>query len=98
MSIAGKHVVVIGAGISGLAAAYGAQKAGAEVTVVEASSRAGGVLHTEKRDGFLLELGPDCFVSNKPSGVELCRELGIEHELIGTAGGNEKLRRSFILH
>jgi oxygen-dependent protoporphyrinogen oxidase len=98
MSLSGKHVVVIGAGISGLTAAYRAQQAGAQVMIVEASAHTGGVLHTEKRDGFLLELGPDCFVSNKPAGVVLVRELGLESELIGTAGGNEKLRQSFILH
>lgn len=98
MGLSGKHVVVVGAGISGLTAAYRAQQAGARVTLVEAAARAGGVLHTEKRDGFLLELGPDCWVSNKPGAMALCRELGLESEIIGTAGGNEKLRQSFILH
>jgi oxygen-dependent protoporphyrinogen oxidase len=93
-----KSVVVIGSGISGLAAAFRAQQAGARVTVVEAGARTGGVLHTRRRDGFLLELGPDCWVSNKPGAMELCRELGLESEIIGTAGGNEKLRQSFILH
>lgn len=98
MGLNGKHVVVIGAGISGLTAAYRAQQAGARVTLVEASAHTGGVLHTEKRDGFLLELGPDCWVSNKPGAMALARELGLEADIIGTAGGNEKLRQSFILH
>jgi oxygen-dependent protoporphyrinogen oxidase len=98
MGLNGKHVVVIGAGISGLTAAYRAQQAGARVTLVESSAHTGGVLHTERRDGFLLELGPDCWVSNKPGAMALARELGLEADIIGTAGGNEKLRQSFILH
>ena len=98
MGLNGKHVVVIGAGISGLTAAYRAQQAGARVTLVESSAHTGGVLHTEKRDGFLLELGPDCWVSNKPAGMALAHELGLDSDIIGTAGGNEKLRQSFILH
>lgn len=98
MGLSGKHVVVIGAGISGLTAAYRAQQAGARVTLVESSAHTGGVLHTEKRDGFLLELGPDCWVSNKPAGMALAHELGLDSDIIGTAGGNEKLRQSFILH
>lgn len=98
MTLRGKRVVIVGAGISGLCAAYRAVQQGADVTLLEASDRAGGVLHSEQRDGFHLELGPDCWVSNKPAGMDLVRELGLEGELIGTAGGNQKLRQSFILH
>ena len=89
------HVAVIGAGISGLAAAFRLHKAGARVTLLEASKRAGGVIRTLHEHGCLLETGPDSWASNKPAGVELVRELGLEGELIGT---NTGVRRSFILH
>jgi oxygen-dependent protoporphyrinogen oxidase len=55
----------------------------------------GGVIHTMHEQGCLLEAGPDCWASNKPAGVELVRELGLEGELIGTREG---VRRSFVLH
>jgi len=89
------HVAVIGAGISGLAAAYRMHKAGARVTLLEASARAGGVIQTLHEQGCLLEAGPDSWVTNKPSATELARELGLEGEIIGTREG---VRRSFILH
>ncbi len=89
------HIAVIGAGISGLAAAYRAHKSGARVTLLEASARVGGVIHTMHEQGCVLEAGPDCWASNKPAGVELVRELGLEGELIGTREG---VRRSFVLH
>jgi oxygen-dependent protoporphyrinogen oxidase len=49
--------VVIGAGISGLVCAYALNKAGIDALVLEASPRVGGVICSERRDGFLLELG-----------------------------------------
>jgi oxygen-dependent protoporphyrinogen oxidase len=89
------HVAVIGAGISGLSAAYRLHKAGARVTLLEASGRAGGVIRTLNDHDCLLEAGPDSWASNKPAGLELVRELGLEAEVIGTREG---VRRSFILH
>lgn len=90
-----KHVVVIGGGISGLTAAYRLHKAGARVTLLEASDRLGGVIKTIKRDACLLEAGPDCWASTKPAAMELADELGIKDQVIGTREG---VRRSFILH
>jgi oxygen-dependent protoporphyrinogen oxidase len=90
-----KHVVVIGAGISGLTAAYRLHKAGVRVTVLEASARVGGVIHTVHEQGCLLETGPDCWASNKPAALELVKELGLADQVIGTREG---VRRSFILH
>jgi oxygen-dependent protoporphyrinogen oxidase len=89
-----RRVFVVGGGITGLAAAYRLSLAGCDVTLLEASARCGGTLRTVNRDGFLLESGPDCFISEKPRGVELCRELGLESELVGTRSEN---RRSFIV-
>lgn len=90
------RVVIIGGGISGLAAAHRVLELDptAQVTILEASSRLGGTIQTEFRDGFLIERGPDSFISEKPQAVALAKRLGIESRLIET---NEKYRRSFIV-
>ncbi len=66
-----KNVLVIGAGITGLAAAHRlcTQSNQTRVTVLEASGRLGGIIHTVERDGFTIELGPDSFITNKPGGM-----------------------------
>ena len=92
-----KRVVIVGCGIAGLAAAWRIQNHSqfqATPLVLEASAQAGGFLHTRSREGFLLEMGPDCFLSEKPRGIGLCRELGLEPELISV---RPEKRRSFIL-
>ncbi len=95
-----KHVVIIGGGISGLAAAHclleraSATGAKVQVTMIEASSRVGGIVQTRMRDGFLLEDGPDSFISEKPAALELARRLGLESHLIET---NEEFRRSYVV-
>lgn len=95
-----KRVVVIGGGITGLAAAHrlverGKERAlGLEVILLEASERLGGVLQTDHHDGFLLERGPDSFISEKPETIDLAKRLGLESHLIGT---NKTHRRSFIV-
>ena len=90
------RIVIIGGGISGLAAAHRVLELNpaAQVTVLEASGRLGGTIHTEHRDGFLLERGPDSFISEKPQAVALAKRLGLESQLIQT---NEAYRRSFIV-
>ncbi len=90
------RIAVVGGGITGLAAAYRLHNTtSCDLHLYEASSRLGGVLQTTEKDGFLLEGGPDCFISEKPRGIGLCKELGLESELIGTRTEN---RRSFIVH
>jgi oxygen-dependent protoporphyrinogen oxidase len=74
-------VLIVGAGISGLTCAYYLRKSGIDAQVVEASPRPGGVIRSERRDGFLLELGPQSF-SVTPQLLDLCRDLGIESELV----------------
>jgi protoporphyrinogen/coproporphyrinogen III oxidase len=76
--------VVVGGGIAGLAAARTLEGLlEAEILLLERSGRVGGVLRTEHVDGFLVECGPDSFLSRKPRGVGLCEELGLGDELIG---------------
>ncbi len=94
------RVVVLGGGVTGLTVCYRLLRASEarnlplEVHLIEASPRLGGVIETEFVDGVLMEKGPDCFLTSKPDGVELCEELGLESQLIGT---NERHRRSFVL-
>jgi oxygen-dependent protoporphyrinogen oxidase len=86
-----RSALVVGAGIAGLAAAHRLRASGVEVEVLEASPRAGGAIRTVREEGFLLECGPDCFLTTKPAGVSLCEELGVK--LAGTLPEN---RRSFV--
>ncbi len=88
-----KRLAVIGGGISGLAAAYMLQKeldAGRNLDymLLEAGDRLGGVIVTEKINGFLIEGGPDCFISTKPQVIQLANELGIGDQLINSSEEN----------
>ncbi len=74
------QAIVIGAGISGLACAYRLKQLGIEVTLLEAEERAGGLIDTVKKDGFLFESGPQSFQGTDPL-LNLIRELGIQGEL-----------------
>lgn len=95
-----KRIVVIGGGITGLAAANrvreiaGEKHPGLEVLLIEASERVGGPISTIRRDGFLIEEGPDAFITTKPWGLNLCRRLGLDGELIET---NDTKRKTYIL-
>lgn len=88
--------VIVGGGISGLAAAYRLRRLapGASITLLEASGHLGGKIGTERERRFLIEWGPDSFLSRKPAGITLCRELGLTGELIGR---NPALARTFVL-
>lgn len=87
-----RRVLVLGGGIAGLAAAYeavklaGKERRGVEVTVLEGSERLGGKIRTETLAGCVAEAGPDSFITTKPDMLELVKELGLEGELVGTAG------------
>ena len=95
-----RRVCVVGGGISGLAAAYELTRRrdptapAPEVLLLEASPRLGGTVRTERRDGFLLEHGPDSFISEKPEALALAREIGLASRLLET---NAAHRRSFIV-
>ena len=75
-----KQVIVIGAGISGLACAYRLKQLGIPVILLEASARVGGLVGSVRTDGFLFESGPQSFQGTEPL-LDLIREVGIEGEL-----------------
>lgn len=92
-----RRLIVIGGGITGLAAANRAVErcgAGVEVLLLEGSARLGGVIATERRGEFLLEGGPDSFISEKPEAITLCRRIGLEDQLLPT---NDANRRTLIV-
>jgi len=75
-------VIVVGAGIAGLAAAWELMKAGQDVTILESERRPGGVILTERVDGFLVEAGPDGFLAGEPELPALAEEAGIGNRVI----------------
>lgn len=81
------RIVIVGAGIAGLAAAHGLRKerGGSGITLIEGRDRLGGVIVTEREGPFLLDGGPDSFLGLKRGGIELCRELGLEDDLVPAA-------------
>jgi oxygen-dependent protoporphyrinogen oxidase len=81
------QVVIVGAGISGLATAFNLQERlpDADITVLEANTRPGGAVWTERKDGFQVELGPNGFLDTRGSTIDLCRRLGIAGDLIPAA-------------
>ena len=94
-----KRIAIIGGGIAGLSAAYELdlqRRDGADIDYVlyEASPRLGGVLQTETVEGCLIEAGPDSFLTEKPWASDLCQELGIANEIIGS---NDAARKTYIL-
>ena len=76
------RVVVVGAGIAGLAAAWDLTQAGVDVTVLESEPRPGGVIVTERRDGFVVEGGPDGFLAAEPEIPALAAVLGIAERIV----------------
>ena len=95
-----KRVVVIGGGISGLACARAiAEEAKAkdervEITVLESSARFGGNVSTEREGEFVLDGGPDSWVTNKPEATALAKSLGLEDQFLSTKTENRKVCRA----
>jgi oxygen-dependent protoporphyrinogen oxidase len=94
-----KRIAVIGGGSAGLSAAFHLEqhrRKGAELeyTLFEAGPRLGGVIRTELVDGFVIEAGPDSFLSEKPWAAQLCRYLGMADDLVPS---NDYQRKTYIL-
>lgn len=93
-----QKVVVLGGGITGLAAAFYLQKEVKEkklpvdVTLVEATHRVGGKIQTVMKDGFIIERGPDSFLARKKSAARLAEEVGMADKLVSNTAG-----KSFVL-
>jgi oxygen-dependent protoporphyrinogen oxidase len=88
-------VVVVGAGISGLAAGFRLVRAGLRVAVLEASPRPGGALVTEETAGFRFELGPNTVLESDPSLPALIRDCGLDGERLVAAPA---ARRRWVWH
>lgn len=95
------EVVIVGGGIAGLATAYELQErarsadASIHVSLVEADGRLGGVIRTERVDGFIIEGGPDSILAHKPWAVELAQRLGLGDQIVGT---NPAHKRTCVLY
>lgn len=93
-------IVVIGGGISGLSSAFYLRKKAKEqgkelrIELIEAQSKLGGKINTLHKEGFVIEKGPDSFLSRKLPIIELAHELGIEQELVPT---NTKAAKTYIM-
>lgn len=96
-----RRIVIVGAGLSGLAAAHRLQELSVErklpldIMLVESGPRTGGAVGTLREQGYLVDTGADSFLTNKPGAVSLCRRLGIEDRLIPT---DTKYRGALVLY
>ena len=92
-----KRVTVIGGGIAGLAAAHRVTELAKEnslalqLTLLEASNRLGGAIATEHVDDFLVEAGPDSFITEKPWALRLCERIGLTPSLVSTQAAHQKI-------
>src|SRR6516225_1927795 len=86
------RAVVVGAGLSGLAAAHRLQQAGLEVTVLERADRAGGLARTEYRDGYLVDTGADLINASFARYLELAREVGLGDKIVRSSQVVDVLR------
>ena len=89
-----EKIVILGAGISGLATAYWFDKKGFEITILEANSFPGGSMQTERKDGFLVDYGPNSGLETTPLIRKIVDEVGLSDEMVYA---NETADKRFIL-
>lgn len=77
-----KNVVILGAGISGLAAAHWLHRDGIDFTILESGSKPGGSIRTETENGFVMDFGPNSGLETTPLIKEMVKDLGLESEMI----------------
>lgn len=90
-------VVVVGAGLSGLSAAYRLQQGGATVTVLESGSGPGGRVQTERHGGYIVDTGPDALTSGYASYLNLVKDLGLADRLVDTSAVMGLVRRGRVI-
>lgn len=93
-----KRIAIVGAGVAGLSAAYEISRhkengAPVECFLFESSHRLGGIVETKRLDGFVLECGPDSWVTEKPEARELAAESGLESQIIQS---RDELRKTYL--
>jgi oxygen-dependent protoporphyrinogen oxidase len=89
------RIAILGGGITGVSVAYELiRQRHTDFTLYEATARLGGIVETVREDGFIIECGPDSWVTEKPSARELAVELGLETEIISS---NDAHRRTYLL-
>ncbi|MBI3125615.1 MAG: protoporphyrinogen oxidase [Ignavibacteriales bacterium] len=89
-----KKIVILGAGISGLATAFWLNKKGFDVTILEAQSQVGGAMQTNCEDGFLIDFGPNSGLETTPLIRQIVEEVGLSDEMIYA---NEASSKRYIL-
>ncbi|MBB5056692.1 oxygen-dependent protoporphyrinogen oxidase [Granulicella aggregans] len=94
-----RRVAIVGGGVAGVTAAWqlarlAADGAAVEVVLFEASGRLGGIVETVRCDEFVIECGPDGWVTDKPWARELAEELGLRAEIISS---NDATRKTYVL-
>lgn len=86
-------IAIVGGGIAGLAAAYELARQGADFVLFEASARLGGIIETIRMQDFLIECGPDSWVTEKPWAAELAIEMGLGNQIVFS---NDQWRTTYI--
>lgn len=100
MSDSPRRIVIIGGGLSGLSAAFYVRKYYKEagispkIIILEKEKAVGGKIETLRREGFVIEKGPDSFLARKTAMVDLAKELKLDHELVTT---NPNAKKTYIL-
>lgn len=75
-------VIIVGAGITGLSAAFELARRGVPFRLFEAASRPGGLIHTEHLDDYVIEAGPESVLAQKPAALELMEAVGLGPSVI----------------